>query len=189
MTSHDNHVIEKQIYDLTQKINNPYLYRDEIYRFQRMIGHYQACLHDKGNISILRKERRENEMNTFGCYTRPGPWDSDLDVYQKGSYTYPSKVPGYQISLSRNMGLSWNGYVTIPMDHPAFNTHYDDLNAPFDLTFGSDGTFGFDHMHSDDVMPYPSGIYISKPIGKFLTHEMVREECERLVEWFKLKSL
>jgi hypothetical protein len=139
----------------------------------------------------VRMSRRMKEMQQFGEFIRPGKWDSDLDKYQEGSYTYPSKVEGYQVKLSRNISYGWNAYVILPEGHPLIGFHYDDIYVPFDLTFGSDNVFGFDHMHSYDDLPrkmhtcHASNYYSTHSVGdRFMTHENVREEAENLASMF-----
>ena len=136
---------------------------EKIIALERAFNHELAIAADEKLLQKtpdaidIRIARRKMEMKKFGSYTRPGLWDNDLDKYQEDDYIYPSKVDGYQIKLSRNGGLGWNGYVILPKSHDAIGISLFDLNLDcnFDLTFSKNNVFGFDHMNSHDVHPRP----------------------------------
>ncbi len=151
-----------------------------------------------------RKSRRQIEKELHINPIPPGPWDEDLDLYHnKEGYTFEIG-DGYSGRLSRNMGFSWNGYVTLPKGHPALGKHYDWFHydspnqlppPPMELTYGDETSFGFDHLHGKDVIPsqmlrihtnenYYTGENTSRR-GKYLTFEDVKKEVIELANYFK----
>jgi hypothetical protein len=172
-----------------------YVIKETILKLERELNNQRASAMDivlkskNPTAYKVRMSRRVNEMQQFGAYIRPGKWDDDLDKYQESSYTYPSKVVGYQVKLTRNMNCGWNAYVILPEGHPLIGFHYEDIDVRYDLTFSSENVFGYDHCHSYDDLPrsihscYAS--YSTHSVGdRFMTHEMVREEVENLVSLF-----
>lgn len=178
---------------------------------ERQRGHYLASLADleleddaASGFSIYsndraqrakailekRRLRRAKEMEKFGCYIAPGVWDDDLDNYQESSYS--ELLPdGYSIRLVRNRGMSWNGYVTVPQGHPAIDMSYFDIpGQPFELTYGSGNTFGFDHQHMHDVLPFRENSMAEgreNPLhfSKYFAYADARKECLQLIECLK----
>ncbi len=50
------------------------------------------------------------------------------------------------------IGISHNGYVTVPKDNLNYELHYDDVKQNVvELTYGKKGKFGFDTNHLNDT--------------------------------------
>lgn len=156
------------------------------------------------NAVERRASRRQMEKDLHMNPVPPGPWDEDLDMYHdKKGYTFDIG-DGYSGRLTRNMGMSWNGYVILPKDHPALEKNYDWFrydspkmipSPPMELTYGDNTSFGFDHLHSCDIIPlrmyrthtndnYYTGESISDK-RKYLTFEDVKKEVIELANYFK----
>jgi len=139
----------------------------------------------------------------------PGVWDEDINRYPNGEY--PFEHCGYQCKLVRKLhSWTWCGYVTLPETHPDFSTSYEDLGVHFNvhggLTFGEDGTFGFDTSHLGDIIPSQfvniqrviveaceAGEAIKRVMNKddsrhYWTYEEVEKELKSLAEQFKKRE-
>jgi len=85
-----------------------------------------------------------------------GEWDSDIRKYPEFEYNFIEGESGYTITIKR-MKSSWTycGYVQLPKDHPDFNKNTEDLelNIHGGITYASDGLFGFDCHHLNDLSP------------------------------------
>ena len=56
-----------------------------------------------------------------------------------------------EVGFTPHTRLSHNGYVTVPEDHPCYRKHYYNIDQDVtELTFSSEGKFGFDTNHSYD---------------------------------------
>ena len=92
--------------------------------------------------------------------------------------------------------LNWCGYVTIPNDHPDFNSS--NINKIYNFHGGvtyddSNGTYGFDCAHYTDIVPYTeSSMYrsfgetltIPNFRRRYWTFEDVKKETNRLAKLF-----
>lgn len=62
---------------------------------------------------------------------------------------------GLRCAMRRSPMGTLNGYARLPLDHPCFGKHYDDIDVDVHggLTYGCDsyGWVGFDTMHFGDV--------------------------------------
>jgi len=122
---------------------------------------------------------------------------ASLGIYKPGNHIikdkrdYPSPeyifsgIPNserYRLKIIRQMTGTWNGYVTIPSDHPFATKSYDDLNdkhnAPNDLTWKHNNDFGiefgFDHNHTGDTEE-----------RWYANYDKVRQEVIDLFNFFK----
>lgn len=153
-----------------------------------------------------RKARREKEMDLYGHYIQPGPWDADMDEYQEDEYTFELS-DGYTGRLVRGNGGTWNGYVKVPKEHWAVSHDEDYMDfwygkaVPQEITFHEGQTIGFDHSHYHDCMPngYPRynhidnwqgnrtsgnrGDYLGPP--RFLGFEDVKAQVIELANFLK----
>lgn len=134
-----------------------------------------------------------------------GEWDSDIDSHPDPEYNFESN--GYVCKIIRNL-RTWTycGYVKLPLTHLDFNKKYRELEDIItihgNLTFGEDGTFGFDchHILLDDISPldktmdskYDKFKSLSIPLyGRehYWTYDEVKEEVESLTAQFKSREL
>lgn len=138
----------------------------------------------------------------------PGIWDDDINKHPGDIYTF--EHCGYNCSIERNKSSwTWCGYVTLPANHPDFCKDCDRLEKIIevhgDLTFGENGTFGFDthHIRDGDMSPGDETTalkdgrmaammhdtqFISGRGKHYWTFEQVKEEVKRMAEQFKKRE-
>jgi len=93
-----------------------------------------------------------------------GEWDDEEDLQKFES-------SGYQCIVLRGPVGSLNGYVELPLGHPSFGKHYDDVDVEVHggLTYGSHTNpdtgekdlgfwLGFDTAHAGDITPKTSSL-------------------------------
>lgn len=100
---------------------------------------------------------------------------------------------GFMCCAMRGPCKQWNGYVQIPVNHPCYGLHYDDINVGVHggLTFGDDvapwnslikGHFiGFDCAHVGDLTPH-SCLNFDRYMGVYRTKDYVIAEIKHLVD-------
>lgn len=127
-----------------------------------------------------------------------GPWTEDL----KNTVPFSFYYKGYKCKINRNMFLSYCGYVTLPPTHPYYRKDYSELEGEIcvhgDLTFGEDGTFGFDcnHVLMGDLSPVDESMRMKHPEMKvferaglshqyhYWTFEEVKKETKSMANQF-----
>jgi hypothetical protein len=192
------------VYTLTRQLREVDLQRD----------HARAMLADahlSGEAAAKRAARRAKELITHGTYTRPGPWDDDMDNYPETSYEEDAG-DGYRIRINRARDGTYNGYAIIPASHPYIGCHYSFFNEapgiprpPQGLTYGGvdphnwcypaeTGVYGFYFMGGCQPRPdYASREYQAisffsaekAEFGGYITYADMRRYCLELVDYFK----
>lgn len=113
-----------------------------------------------------------------------GPWQGEPD---RIVWTAESKL---RCVMRRSPTGNWNGYVAVPLGHPAHRMHYDavDVQAHGGLTYGSPNWafhtqgagarrawwFGFDCAHYMDQMPALEALTRELPMYKGVNAEMAQ---------------
>ena len=127
-----------------------------------------------------------------------GVWDFDINKYPEKEYTFTADC-GYECIIRRNMQWAYCGYVQLPGDHPYYDKHYDDIDDIYvhgDLTYSTDGLFGFDcsHILEGDISPLDETMRAKYPdmfrslhngtTPHYWTFEEVKKETENMAKQF-----
>jgi len=127
-----------------------------------------------------------------------GPWTQDMKYYPKNVYDFDCGQ-GIKIQLRRMKHGYWNGYVSLPPNHPDYYRSYDHLegiSVHGGLTFSDEkGTFGFDTCHGGDMVPqfvaleqkFGGNSTVSSLFGSsahYWTFEETKAETFRLADQF-----
>lgn len=192
------------VYTLTRQLREADLQRDHIRALL-------ADAHLTGEAAAKRAVRRAKELSRYGTYTRPGPWDDDMDNYPEPSYEEDAG-DGYRIRINRARDGTYNGYAIIPTSHPYIGRHYEFFNnapgiphSPQGLTYGGvdphnwcypaeTGVYGFYFMGGCRPRPeyaareYQAISFFSAEkaeFGGYITYADMRRYCLELVDYFK----
>ena len=128
--------------------------------------------------------------------TPQAPWLADIHNYPQMIYTFevpcglepvPCGLKPVSCKLKRMPGWNWNGYITLPKDHPCFQCDCSEINVHGGITYtDSNGTYGFDTMHGSDLIPVYVGNPLFPEMGKkhFWTFEEVKAEVIKMAQQF-----
>jgi hypothetical protein len=120
---------------------------------------------------------------------REGPWIKDKQLHPDASYSFEHK--GLQCEVKCMGDYNWNGYVTVPNTHKAYNKdHNNDLyhiDVHGGVTYGKtneDGTtYGFDTAHGGDISHFDILMGdINKEGATYKDFDFVKAETIKLAE-------
>lgn len=116
-----------------------------------------------------------------------GPWDNEPDRADWTSKT------GFKCAMRRGGSGAWCGYVMIPVGHPWYRKHYDQIDVDIHggLTYsdtgvwevGGDWFIGFDCAHYNDITPTDkarehSAVYRDMDCVRRWTEDLARQVWE-----------
>lgn len=122
-----------------------------------------------------------------------GPWIADHQAHPRQEYRF--KASGYRCSIKRPPhDWVWNGYITLPENHPDLKQDEETLNSATDVhggfTYANDRTLGFDTQHYNDIVPGLLAIGMPRPdAAQYWTFDMVLREVQRVAAIFKTREM
>lgn len=145
------------------------------------------------------KEYKENPANVDLDKQIPlellpdGPWKADHENHPRSEYRF--KASGYRCMIRRpSHDWVWNGYITLPENHPDAKSDENTLSEATDIhggcfTYHVGTTLGFDTQHYNDIVP--GLLYVGMPVppySKYWRFEDVLHEIQRVAAIFKARA-